>query len=129
LAHFWNVAGSIDCRWEVVTVRPEEIDRPPAGTADGYAWHLRFKGVYGEGIYGSVITDQQGRGLYLLGDSDFPGVPGYQQRMTCLVHPDDFCVDPGAEPLDARETITSALVALGWGPRVGDLSKPWRRDV
>jgi hypothetical protein len=112
-----------------VTLRPEEINRLPSGAVDGCGWHLRFKGVYGGGIYGSVITDQRGHGLYLLGDSDYPGVPGYEQRMTCLIHPDDFRVDPSAEPLDARETITSALVALGWGPRVGDLSKPWRCDV
>ncbi len=103
-----------------MTLRPEEIERLWPGRNDTYAWHLRFKGVHGEGIYGSVITDLQGRGLFLLREGDFPGLPGCEHRMTCLVSPADFCVAPDIGPREAREAITSALLELGWGPRVGD---------
>ena len=107
-----------------MTLRPEEIERLRPGGNDTYAWHMRFKGVHGEGIYGSVITDPQGRGLFLLRDGDFPGLPGYEQRMTRIVFPTDFCVAADADPLEAREAITSALLELGWGPLVGDRGEP-----
>ena len=101
-----------------MTLRPEEISRPCSDKGARYAWHLRFKGVRGQGIYGSVVTDRQGRGLYLLAFGDFPGDFGYEQRMTCILSSQDFCVSPEAHPLEAREAITSALLSLGWGPRV-----------
>ena len=107
-----------------MTFRPEETERLRCGGGDMHARQLRFKGVHGEGIYGSVITDLQGRGLFLLREGDFPGQPGCEQRMTCLVSPADFCVAPDANPLEAREAITSALLELGRGPRVGDRGEP-----
>ena len=103
-----------------MTLRPEEIERLCAGGDSRHAWHLRLKGVQGQGVYGSVITDREGNGLYLLAEGDFVGTPGYEQRVTCLVAPREFHLAADVSALEARDAITEALLALGWGPRVSD---------
>ncbi len=112
-----------------MTLRPEEIERLSTGGDSGHAWHLQVKGVQGQGIYGSVITDREGNGLYLLAEGDFVGTPGCEQRMTCLMSPSECHVVADAAPLAAREAITTALLALGWGPRVSDERELGRRHV
>ena len=106
-----------------MTLRPEEIECLRTGVDSRHAWHLRAKGLQGQGIYGSAITDREGNGLYLLAEGDFVGTPGCEQRMTCLMSPSECHVVADATPLAAREEITTALLALV-GPRVSDEREP-----
>lgn len=100
--------------FRIEEVRYQKIDR------DGrHAWHWRFKGVYGRGLYGSIVTNDQGRGRYLLAEGDFPGLPGdWESRLSCLVVPDGFGLAPDATIDRATEALATALLHLGWGPRV-----------
>lgn len=95
-------------------VRYQQIDREGA-----HVWHWRFKGAYGRGIYGSIVTNAQGQGAYLLGEFDMPGEPGWEQRLTCLAAPDAFSVPSDATAQDAKEVLAALLLELGWGPRIG----------
>ena len=103
-----------------MTLRSEEITCHRANReGDRYAWQLRFKGVEGRGLYGSVITDWSGRGLYLLAEGDLLGDPGYQERMMCLAPITEFHLDIDASAEYACESMVAVLLGLGWGPRVG----------
>lgn len=95
-------------------VRYQQIDREGS-----HAWHWRFKGVHGRGIYGSIVTNAQGQGAYLLDEWDMPGDPGWEQRLTCLAPPETFSVPSDADAEVAKDALAALLLDLGWGPRIG----------
>ncbi len=41
--------------------------------SDGACWEWDIKGIYGQGIYGTLLTGPGGRGLYLFSGSLKPG--------------------------------------------------------
>ncbi len=100
--------------FRIEEVRYEKIDRE-----GHYVWHWRFKGVHGKGIYGSIVTGSQGRGLYLLAEGDWPGLDAdWKRRLTCLAVSEGFGVSPDASVEYATEALATFLIQIGWGPRV-----------
>jgi hypothetical protein len=98
--------------------RLEETSYQKINREGDHAWHWRFKGVEGKGIYGSIVTGVDCRGLYLLAEGDFPGAPGWKERLTCIRSPEEFAIAADTPVEAAREAFSSALDNLGWGPRV-----------
>ena len=102
-----------------MTFRFEEVVYQKTSSTGDHAWHWRFKGVYGQGVYGSIVTNPQGRGVYLLAKFDFPGLPpDWEQRLTCLVPPADFSIAPDVTVDEAKDALAEVLLKLDWGPRV-----------
>ena len=78
-------------------------------------WEFDIKGIEGRGVYGIVLTDGKGRGLYLKGpEPDFP--PSFNRRE--LLPPEEFRVPPDATPEEATRLLAVALNRIGWGPEV-----------
>jgi hypothetical protein len=102
-----------------MTFRFEEVRHQKISRDGAHGWHWRFKGVKGQGVYGSIVTNAQGQGAYLLADGDWPGTPGWEQRLTCIATPEAFSVPGDASVEDAKEALAAVLIAIGWGPRVG----------
>ncbi len=72
-----------------------------------------------QGVYGSIVTNPQGQGVYLLAEFDFPGLPpDWEQRLTCLVPPADFSIAPDVTVDEAKDALAEVLLKLDWGPRV-----------
>lgn len=102
-----------------MTFRFEEVRYQKTNRTGDRAWHWRFKGVYGQGVYGSIVTNPQGQGVYLLAEFDFPGWPrDWEQRLTCLVPSGDFSIAPDVTVDEAKDALAEVLLKLGWGPRV-----------
>ena len=102
-----------------MTFRFEEVQYQKTSRTGDHAWHWRFKGVYGQGVYGSIVTNPRGQGVYLLAEGDFPGLPrDWEQRLTCLVPPHDFSIAPEVSVDEAKDALAEVLLKLGWGPRV-----------
>lgn len=77
-------------------------------------WEFRIKGIEGKGVYGAVLTDGNGRGLYLKGFE--PELPPFNRQE--LVPPEGFHVPPEATPEQANRLLAVTLNRLGWGPEV-----------
>jgi hypothetical protein len=93
-----------------MTFRIDFVSR--VANADKTTWHFSIKGLYGKGIYCSLRTDEDGRGLSLL--QDCPEQP------VRLLSRDHFEIPPTATRWNARTRLTAALITLGWGPEVHD---------
>ncbi len=79
---------------------------------DGACWYFEIKGYQGKGIYVDLMTDDDGRGLWV--QTEFEGT--FEQ----LLSVDDFEIPLEATPKSAREKLALALYEFGWGPRVCD---------
>ncbi len=102
-----------------MTFRFEEVRYQKTSRTGDHAWHWRFKGVYGKGVYGSIVTNPQGSGVYLLAERDYPGLPrDWEQRLTCLAPPANFSIAPDVTVDEAMDALAEVLLQLGWGPRV-----------
>ncbi len=87
-----------------MTFRIDHVHQAPEG-----AWQCHFKGVRGEGLYGSLKTDATGSGLYL---SEHPG------ESVELLPPAQFHI-PSVFPHSwARERFAAALWFLTWGGEI-----------
>lgn len=102
-----------------MTFRFDEVRYQKINCDGAHAWHWRFKGAYGKGIYGSIVTNAQGQGAYLLHEWDMPGEPGWEQRLTCLAPPEAFSVPSDATVKVAKAALAAVLLDLGWGPHIG----------
>ena len=80
--------------------------------ADSMAWHFSIKGLHGKGIYCSLRTDEDGRGLSLLQD--------FHDQPVRLLSRDHFEIPPTATRWNARKRLAAALTVLGWGPEMHD---------
>jgi len=103
-----------------MTFRIDDVSQCNLGESGGRFWHWRIKGVDGRGVYGSIVTDTLGRGLYVL---EGPGILEYGERIwprraRCLIAPRDSYVSLEMSPRLARELLALVLDSLGWGPRV-----------
>lgn len=76
-----------------------------------YSWHLRAKGLYGQGIYFPCWTGVDGHGLYC---------DDGQQGPAELSPPDRFHVHDRCTAEQVVHRVVTALVALGWGPETMD---------
>ena len=102
-----------------MTFRFEDVRYQKISRDGDHAWHWRFKGVYGKGVCGSIVTNPQGQGVYLLAEGDYPGLPrDWEQRRTCLISSPDVSVAPDATVDEAMNALAEVLLNLGWGPRV-----------
>ena len=102
-----------------MTFRIDKVTYPTINAAGDRIWHWHLKGIEGRGIYGSLVTDRFGRGVYLLAEGDHLGFPkDWAERMTCIVSPDDFEVSSEAGIDQARDAMASVLLRIGWGPQV-----------
>ena len=102
-----------------MTFRFEEVRYQKTSRTGDHAWHWRFKGVYGKGVYGSIVTNPQGSGVYLLAERDYPGLlRDWEQRLTCLAPPANFSIAPDVTVDEAMDALAEVLLQLGWGPRV-----------
>lgn len=100
-----------------MTFRFEEVNYKKTSRAGDHAWHWRFKGVYGKGVYGSIVTNPQGQGVYLLAEGDWPGLHrDWEQHLTCLAPPHEFSIAPDVSVEEAKDALAVVLLALGWGP-------------
>lgn len=92
------------------------------------AWSFDIKGIEGRGVYGRLLTDAEGRGLYL----EDEGLLIPIQLGTKLLSAAEFCVPPNTSKAEATRLLALALHRMGWGPQVdqrnqimpGPLSKP-----
>jgi hypothetical protein len=73
------------------------------------AWQCHFKGARGHGLYGSLMTDANGRGLYL---SEHPG------ESVELLPPARFHIPSVFPPAWARERFAAALWIIEWGGEI-----------
>jgi len=102
-----------------MTFRFEEVGYQKTSPTGDHAWHWRFKGVYGKGVYGSIVTNPHGQGVYLLAEGDYVGLSqDWEQRLTCLVPPHRFSIAPDVTVDEAKDALAEILLELGWGPRV-----------
>ena len=102
-----------------MTFRFEEVQYQKTSRTGDHAWHWRFKGVYDKGVYGSIVTNPQGSGVYLLAERDYPGLPrDWEQRLTCLAPPANFSIASDVTVDEAMDALAEALLQLGWGTRV-----------
>ena len=83
----------------------------------GDLWEFDIKGIQGQGVYGSLVTGDDGRGLYIKHlRFDLPSPPYFERED--LVSPETFHIPAGTSPTEASRLAAQALVALGWGPEV-----------
>ena len=87
-----------------MTYRIDHAARSPGGV-----WTFGIKGIYGNGIYGTLHTGGAGRQLYLLPSS---GLPANSRLLKA-----DFEIETDSVA-KAVDTLASALTQLGWGPCV-----------
>lgn len=83
-------------------------------------WVFGIKGVKGEGVYGTLITDDDGRGLYLM-DAESVAPP---TTFPELISPEAFHVPIDTTREEASRLLAIALHRLGWGPEVGQRNRP-----
>lgn len=92
------------------------------------AWSFDIKGIEGRGVYGRLLTDAEGRGLYRQDEEHLIPI----QLGTKLLSSAEFCVPPNTSKAEATRLLSLALHRLDWGPQVdqrnqlmpGPLSKP-----
>lgn len=80
----------------------------------GNRWVWNIKGIFGQGIYGTLITGAGGHGLYRLQLPDHPE----DDMMTPLCAAEEFQVDVDLPPAKAARVLAAALMRLNWGPEV-----------
>jgi hypothetical protein len=86
---------------------------------DGTCWEWDIKGIYGQGIYGTLLTGPGGRGLYLF---KWPDHPNDNLRIP-LCPEEEFQVDLDTPPAKAARVLAAALMRLGWGPEIDQAGK------
>ncbi|MHB8742193.1 MAG: hypothetical protein ACYC9L_03630 [Sulfuricaulis sp.] len=79
---------------------------------DGTCWEWDIKGIYGQGIYGTLLTGPGGRGLYLF---KWPDRPNDNLRIP-LCPEEEFQVSLDTPPAKAAHMLAATLTRLGWGP-------------
>lgn len=96
-----------------MTFRVDDIKQTPWG------WYFCFKGVDGKGIYGRLITNQDGAGLNLVDMTELTlRTPG-----RCLCSANEFFIPLTASKEQALNLVSEALLNLGWGPSVDKAGK------
>ncbi|MDO9007543.1 MAG: hypothetical protein Q7U80_04915 [Thiobacillus sp.] len=83
------------------------------------AWSFDIKGIEGRGVYGTLVTNPEGRALYLEDQEHLiPIPPG-----TLLLSATEFCVPANSSKAQAMRILALALLRLGWGPEVNQQNK------
>lgn len=94
-----------------MTIRIDQIRR------QGNLWEFGIKGMKGQGVYGTLITGDDGRGLYIKHQRfDMPKPPYYERED--LIAPESFFIPNDSSPEQASRLVALALIKLGWGPEV-----------
>lgn len=82
-------------------------------------WVFDIKGIEGRGVYGTLVTNPEGRALYLEDQEHLiPLPPG-----TLLLSATEFCVPANSSKAQAMRMLALALLRLGWGPEVNQQNK------
>jgi hypothetical protein len=92
--------------------------------SDGTCWEWDIKGIYGQGIYGTLLTGPGGRGLYLF---KWPDRPNDNLRMP-LCTEEEFQVDLDTPPAKAARMLAATLMQLGWGPEKNQAGRVVKND-
>jgi hypothetical protein len=105
-----------------MTFRIDGVSIWTLGESGQRFWHWRIKGIEGRGVYGSIVSNPQGRGMYILEGSEMLTLlrPDGYQRVRCLMAPRDVYVSFEQSPVIAREVLAIVLLCAGWGPRVDE---------
>lgn len=100
-----------------MTIRIDSAHKNPGDDR----WMFSIKGLYGCGIYATLHTDEQGRGLRVLNrDGDL----GWIRRQYGIAAPaqvipvDRFQIPANADAPEATRMFADALLQCGWGPLV-----------
>ncbi len=86
-------------------------------------WLFDIKGIRGQGVYGTLLTDSQGKGLHLM-TSELPSsmfsskVTNCDLRQPVICAPDEFRIPEATSMQSASLLLADALLKLGWGPEV-----------
>ncbi len=92
-----------------MTIRIHRIERREF--EDHYSWHLNFKGINGEGLYGELATGVDGHGLFLRSTDT---------RWTELLTSGRFEAHPDLSAEQVAHRVAACLVCIGWGPEFYD---------
>mgnify|MGYP001598529516 FL=1 len=87
--------------------------------SDGTCWEWDIKGIYGQGIYGTLLTGPCGRGLYLF---KWPNHSNDNLRVPLRTEK-EFQIDLDTSPAKAARLLAAALMRLGWGPEIDQAGK------
>lgn len=105
-----------------MTIRIDSAHKNPGDAR----WIFSIKGLYGCGIYATLHTDEQGRGLQVLNrDGDLCWI----RRQYGIAAPaqvfaaDAFQIPPGADTSEAMRVFADALLQCGWGPLVNQANQ------
>ncbi len=74
-------------------------------------WSFSIKGIEGAGVYGTLQTNFEGRGLYLEN-------PEARTAGGKLISPNEFGIPADASEEQAIRLLAACLQNLGWGPEV-----------
>ena len=82
-------------------------------------WVFDIKGIEGRGIYGTLVTNPEGRALYLEDQEHLIAIP----PGSLLLSATEFCVPANSSKAQAMRILALALLRLGWGPEVNQQNK------
>lgn len=96
-------------------------------------WLFDIKGIQGQGVYGTLLTDGQGKGLYLM-SSEIP-IPTAGSKITncdlrgsLICSPEEFWIPAETSTTSVGRILAEALLRLGWGPEVDQRNRALRRE-